>query len=195
MAKDFNLAYGSCQGNVIGRFTMNKFLIGNGLLLLSIMGFHQWYGWYDKAQGIAEFSLLQSIVWHSQVFVQKLCPSATEDYVFFALASLIVPIVMMVKAKKIGVPRRAIAVMTVLNLALFYTVGVTSARSTEPNTWTAGQLLGAPVIGNTNNRPAIADLILPSVLTGRSDHHDYASALSAPIEGSAKFIANGIAGK
>lgn len=173
---------------------MNKFLIGNGLFLLFIMGFHQWYGWYDKAAGIGEFSLLQSIVWHSQVFVQHLCPAATSDYVFFSLASFIFPALMLIKAKKIGISRKSVAAMAVLNLALFYTVGVTSARSTEPNTWNAGQLLGAPVIGSVHQRPPIAELLFWSLSDDHSNHYDYASALAAPVESSVKFVANGITG-
>jgi|LNFM01.1.fsa_nt_gb hypothetical protein len=172
---------------------MNKFLIGNGLFLLFIMGFHQWYGWYDKAAGIGEFSFLQSIVWHSQVFVQHLCPAATSDYVFFSLASFIFPALMMVKARKIGISRKAVALMSVLNLALFYTVGLTSKQVTEPNIWSAGQLLGAPVIGTVHHRPTIAELIFWSVSDDRSKHYDY-SALAAPVEGSVKFIADGFAG-
>ena len=151
---------------------MNKLLTVNGILLLALMGFQQWFDCYWKAhgdghinaQGVYTMTDFQLLATDIGSFLNHLCPFAptSTGYFYFVVMSLIVPIIAAFCAKVLHLGKREIFSLLLVNPLLYFAVGFMCQPSFADHTWSWGQIAGPTIIGK---QPAKEPLwILPAAV-------------------------------
>lgn len=148
---------------------MNKILFLNGSLLIALMGFQQWIDCYWKAhnaspfnaQGVCIYTDLQVLVMNVRGFFEHLCPSgpAGEDYFYFLIISLAVPLLAGLNAKSLRIGKKELISLMVVNPLLYCAVGFLCQPSQGEHYWSWSQVAGPTIIGKQPANPTL--VILP----------------------------------
>jgi hypothetical protein len=132
---------------------MNKMLVFNSLLLLSLVGLEQ--GLSCRQQ-----PLVNNIQWF---LYQHVCKASYNASFYFVLASFAIPVLVLFFAKQWKINRIQIASLFVLNPALFLLICCLNEPQLD-HKWTSKELLGPAIIAGFHE----ASPAHPSVLTSAS---------------------------
>jgi len=131
------------------------------------MGLQQWFDCYCK-QYAGKSTYVESLGWATRSFFEHLMPFAptSENYFYFAVASLAIPLLAWVNAKSLRMGKREFTCLLIVNPILYCAVGFVCQPCFGDHAWSWSQLAGPSIIGQTAAKPPL--VMLPAAVCVQS---------------------------